>query len=119
MEDKRLKILIVDDEPDVADTLRHILSLRRYAVTTAYRGEEALGILEKEKMDLIILDLMMHGIKGDEVAKIINKKYPDIKIIVVTAYPDAGRMLSQKVRLEGLFIKPFGIQDLCNKLSMA
>ena len=107
---------MVDDEPEIADTLKRCLSVRGYEVARAFSGEEALRTIADEKIDLVILDIMMHGIRGTDVAKIIKDKYPQTKIIVVTAYPDEGNRLSQEVHLEGLFIKPFGVQDFYNKL---
>ncbi len=116
MKDRRIKILVVDDDPEIADTLRHFLSVKGYDVTRAYRGEEALRILENKKVDLVLLDIMMHGIRGTMVAKAIRDRYPNVKIIVVTAYPEEGKKISKDIALEGLFIKPFGVQGLYNKL---
>lgn len=116
MEDKRIKILVVDDEMEIANTIKHFLSVRGHKVTSAFSGEEALSILEKEKFDLILLDIMMHGINGTIVAKKVKDEHPGTKIFVVTAHPTEGMRLSQDVVLDGLFIKPMGIQDLYNKL---
>ena len=110
------KILVVDDEPEIADTLKHFLSVKGYEVIDAYCGKDALRILDNTKVDLILLDIMMHGMRGTTVAKIIRDKYPDIKIMVVTAYPEEGKKVSQHIALEGLFIKPLGIQELYNRL---
>jgi DNA-binding response OmpR family regulator len=116
MQDKKSKILVVDDEPDIADTLRHFLSAKGYDVISALSGEEALHILSEEKVDLILLDIMMPGIKGTEVAKIIKERYPHIKIIIVTGYSDEAEGLSKVHLLDGIFIKPVHIQELYNKL---
>ena len=116
MENKRTKILVVDDESEVLDTLKHFLSVKGYEVMGAYSGKEALRILENKKVDLILLDIMMPGMRGTTIAKIIKDRYPDIKIMVVTAYPEEGRKVSQDIVLEGLFIKPLGTQELYNRL---
>ena len=116
MEDKKIKILVVDDEPEIADILKCSLSVRGYAVERAFSGEEALRIIAGKKIDLVILDIMMHGIRGTDVAKIIKDKYPDTKIIVVTAYPEEGSKLSKEINLAGLYIKPFGLEEFYNKL---
>jgi len=110
------KILIVDDEPDIVDSLKHFLSAKGYEVSGALSAEEALRMLEKEKADLILLDIMLPGIQGSEVARIIKEKYPEIKIIVVTGYPNEIEDLSKGNLLEGAFIKPIRIQELYNKL---
>lgn len=116
MEDKKMNILVIDDEPEIADTLKRCLSVRGYEVDRAFSGEDALRIIADKRIDLVVLDIMMHGIRGTSVAKIIKDKYPDTKIIVVTAYPEEGKKLSEEVQLEGLFIKPFGLQEFYNKL---
>lgn len=116
MEDKKAKILIVDDEPEIVDTLKHFLSLKGYAAIGALCGEEALNILDKENMDIILLDIMMPGLKGTEVAKIVKDKYPSIKVIVLTAYPDKAEVLAKNNLLEGLLLKPVSIQEIYQKL---
>lgn len=116
MLNEKVKILVVDDEPDVADTLKRYLSVRGYQILTAYSGEQALAILETEKVDLVLLDIIMHGLNGEAVAKIIKDKYPDIKVIIVTAHPEAGNRIAGNIALEGLLVKPCGIEDLYSKL---
>ena len=116
MKDEKTKILVVDDESEIADTLKHFLSARGYEVTSAYSGEEALNILKHKSIDLILLDIMLHGTRGTAIAKIIKNNYPQIKIIVVTAYPEEGRKVSQAIALDGLFFKPLAVQELYDKL---
>ena len=116
MKDEKTKILVVDDESEIADTLKHFLSARGYEVTSAYSGEEALNILKHKSIDLVLLDIMMHGMRGTAIAKIIKDRYPQIKIIVVTAYPEEGRKVSRAIALDGLFFKPLGVQELYDKL---
>lgn len=117
MEDKKARILVVDDEPEIVNVLKEFLSLKGYAVTGASSGEEALSVLEKEKADLILLDIRMPGLKGTEVAKIIKDKYPSVKIIILTGFPTDSENLLKENILEGLFVKPVRLQELYNKLS--
>jgi len=119
MEDKKAEILIVDDEPEIVHLLKYYLSSKGYNVVGALNGEEALSILEKEKPDLILLDLMMPGIKGTEVAKIVKEKYPNIKVIIVTGYPDESQNLLKDAKPDSIIVKPLKIQELYNKLSAA
>jgi CheY-like chemotaxis protein len=116
MEDKQAKILIVDDEPEIVSTLKHFFSNKGYEVSGAIDGKQALDILEKEEIGLILLDIMMPGITGSEIAKFVKTKYPSIKLIVVTGYPEEGQKLAQETILDGLFIKPVGINELYVKL---
>jgi two-component system response regulator HydG len=116
MQEEKTKILVVDDETEVVDTLSSFLSRKGYEVNGASSGEEALSILEKESSDLILLDIRLPGMQGTEVARIIKEKYPSIKIIVVTAYSDESQTLYEDNLLEGLIIKPVKLQELYNKL---
>jgi len=116
MEANKLNILIVDDEKDVVEVLKGSLSRKGYEVDGALSGEEALEILKKQETDLILLDIVMPGLKGTEVAKIVKEKYPHTKIMVVTAFPKESEALTQENITEGLFIKPFKLKELYTKL---
>jgi len=111
------KILVIDDEPDVGDFLKHFLSGREYEVLTAYGFDEALAILEKTKFAFVILDLVMNGSSGSALAEIIDQKYPETKIIVITAYVREAIELERRVKVDACFIKPLGLEELYLKLS--
>ncbi len=116
MEEKKIKILVIDDEEEVVNSLRHFFTTKGYDVIGTLSGEEALEILEQEHVDLLLLDIMLPGLKGSQVAKIAKAKYPSLKIIAVTAYPDEGKELVKENVLDGLFIKPVGTNELYIKL---
>lgn len=117
MEDRKAKILVVDDEPDIVDTLKEYLSGKGYEVLGALSGEEALGMLGRENADLILMDIMMPGLKGTDVARIVKQKYPNIKVIILTGYPQETEDLVKNNMLEGIFAKPIKMQELYTKLS--
>jgi len=114
--EKKPKVMVVDDEPEIVENLRNFFSMKGYEVVGAFNGEEALSILEKERADLILLDIMMPGIKGTEVARIVKKKYPDIKLIMLTGFPEEGQRLTRDSIADDLFIKPVGVSELYMKL---
>lgn len=116
MNAEKLKILIVDDEPDIVAVLRDFLTRQGYQVMKALSGEEALDILGRERIDLVLLDLKMPGLKGTDAAKFIKKKYPSVKVIVLTGYPDMSGSLLQENILDAVFIKPVRIQELLKRL---
>jgi CheY-like chemotaxis protein len=113
---KKIQIMVVDDEKDVVDVLKTSLSRKGYEVTAALSGEEALAQLKGQEADLILLDMVMPGLTGTEVARIVKEQYPHTKIVVVTAYPTAIEGLTQEKISEASFIKPFKLQELYAKL---
>jgi len=86
---EQMKILIVDDDPDVLMAISEIFKTRDYQVVTARDGEEALKKLKEERPDLMILDLMMPRMDGFAVCKELQdpswSDYSNIPILVLTA----------------------------------
>ncbi len=80
------KILVLDDEVNIRILLEEELKDEGYDVVPAEDGEEALKILENEKIDLVTVDIDLPGINGLEFAGNARKKLPDLKIILLTAY---------------------------------
>lgn len=86
---KKPKLLFVDDEEMILDDLEEICGfLDRYEFFSASSGQEALDILRKQKIDLVITDIKMPGMSGLELAGIISKNYPSVKILFMTAVTD-------------------------------
>ena len=86
--DNKVKILIVDDDPDIVEAMKVVLESKQYQVAVAKSGEEGLEKVKAEKPDLIILDIMMETKdKGFDVARGLKKdqKYKDIPILMLTA----------------------------------
>lgn len=74
------KILIVDDDPDLILILGHVLNRAGYEVISAESGREGLEKVDKEKPDIVILDIMMPDMNGWEVCRNIKEVYPDIPV---------------------------------------
>jgi DNA-binding NtrC family response regulator len=82
-------ILVVDDEEMLRSLLRKILEKEGYRILPAASAGEALEILSKEDVDLLITDVKMPEMNGFDLLKIVKKKYPGMGAIVMTAYGDA------------------------------
>jgi DNA-binding response OmpR family regulator len=82
------RILIVDDEPALRQTLVRVLQQAGFEGTTAESGEQALAFLSAAEYDLVYLDLRMPGLSGLEVLKRIHGLYPAVPVILFTAQPD-------------------------------
>ena len=83
MPDRRKTVLIVDDDEGMRDTLTAVLR-RDYRVLRAATGEAALQIMEKEDIELMLLDVRLPGISGFEVLKIVKENYPYVEVIVIS-----------------------------------
>lgn len=106
------KILVVDDEKAIVDILKFNLQREGYNVITAFNGEEALQIFEKEKPDLVLLDIMMPKVDGLQVCKIIRNKY-DTPIIMLTARAEeVDKVLGLELGADDFVTKPFSIREL-------
>ena len=112
------KIMVVDNEPDIVDLTRTVLELGGYNVVTAHSGEECLRILEKVKVDLVLLDIMMPGMSGWDVFNRINKKSNNIKVAFMSVL-EISEKRKQVLLDEGVadyIMKPFDKETLLRKV---
>lgn len=117
VEKKVLKVLVVEDEEDIRRLISKLLKEKGYEVVEASRGLEALSLIQKEKIDLIILDAMLPEIHGFEICKKVKSsdKYHHIPIIMISAVYRGWRYAQDLKESYGvdLFIeKPFKLSDL-------
>ena len=111
------KLLIIDDEDDVRLFLEDFLSEREFYVSSAPSAEEGLELMAKNIPDVVLLDLMMPGMDGLECLKQIKKKYPQIKVIMITALNDEAKVaLAKKNGAENYILKPFSLEYLESEL---
>ena len=112
------KIMVVDNEPDIVDLTRTVLELGGYQVVTAYSGEECLRRLEKEKVDLVLLDIMMPGMSGWDVFNRINKKPGNIKVafLSVLEISDKRKQVLLDEGLADYIMKPFDKDSLLDRI---
>jgi DNA-binding response OmpR family regulator len=109
------KVMIVDDEETLTWSMSKSLSKDRdkYQVLVANNGKEALGQLDREKIDLVISDIRMPDINGLDLLVEVKKKYPQTKVIIMTAYgsSDVQKEASRRGSLHYIE-KPFEISDI-------
>jgi len=106
-------ILVVDDEKNTREGLKKFLEARDFDVTTAAGGEEALRQIEKEKPDIVLADLRMPEMDGMTLLEKIEAKYPEISVIVLTAYGTVENAV--KAMKQGAFYyltKPVNLEEL-------
>lgn len=112
-------ILLVDDQEAVVNVGKAILHTLGYTVIMAKNGKEAIEIYErdKEKIDLVILDMIMPGMGGGETYDALKKIKPDIKVILSSGYSLEGQAIRILERgCNGFIQKPFDVSDLSRKI---
>jgi DNA-binding NtrC family response regulator len=83
-------ILVVDDEPLVRESLSEMLSLTGYSASTASNGKQACDILKNTLVDILITDIKMPEMDGNELLRFIKKNHPEIAVIIMTSYGSIG-----------------------------
>ena len=111
------KILVVDDEPDVRETVKIILEQKGYKVYTAADGDECIKKLNKETPDLILLDIMMPGMPIAEVVKKIEKaKIAFMSVVRISEARKKG--LCKQDNVVDFIQKPFDVLDLIQRVNL-
>jgi len=107
------KLLIVDDSADTLRVLQEIceISLENLQVIARQSAQDALELLEHEKVDLILTDIEMPEMSGVELIKHVQEKYATLPIIVITAYQEYDNVL-EEVDVDAVFYKPIIDFDL-------
>jgi CheY-like chemotaxis protein len=110
-------ILVVDDDPDILQTLALCLSTEGYRILVASNGREALAVLEKERPSVILLDLMMPVMDGWQfVAALEERGKRDMPLLILSA-DRAVQGHAHKLRANGHLAKPFDLEDLLVKVA--
>jgi DNA-binding response OmpR family regulator len=113
------KILIVDDEVDLVETVRFPLEMEGYHVLVSYNGEDALNQARKENPDLILLDLMLPKLDGYKVCRLLkfDDRYKHIPILMLTAKTqEKDKALGMETGANEYITKPFEIDHLLKKV---
>ena len=97
------KIMIVDDEETIADTLALIFSSNGYDARTAYSAEQALEMLEVWRPDLAVIDVVLPGMNGIEFAIFLKASYTDVHFLLFSGQPGTGGLLEEAKKKGHLF----------------
>lgn len=110
-----VKVVIADDQELIRESLKIVLGTHEdiQVVATAMDGFEVLKILEREKVDIILMDIRMPGMDGVYCTKIVKEKYPETKIIILTTFDDDDFVFSAlKYGASGYLLKGVGMDEL-------
>ncbi len=113
------RILLAEDNPDVRESLKAMLEMMGYTVTTASSGEEAISLFEEMggDIDLLVADVIMPGMSGKDVAKQIRQKNQAIKVLFISGYDDSV-IHDHDIEREGVVLlqKPFPAKELAKTI---
>ncbi len=113
----RRRILVIEDEPDIARGLRDALEFEQFEVTTAGMGREGIKNLRERGADLVILDLMLPDINGFTVCEEIRQSHPVVPIIMLTARSqETDKIRGLEVGADDYVTKPFSVGELIARI---
>jgi two-component system alkaline phosphatase synthesis response regulator PhoP len=113
------KILVVDDEVDLVETIRFPLEAEGFNVLVAYNGEDALNMARTENPDLILLDIMLPKLDGYKVCRLLkfDERYKNIPIIMLTARAqEKDRIIGMETGADEYITKPFDMDKLLERV---
>lgn len=111
----RKRVLIVDDQKDIVESIRFVLDLEHIECLEAFDGEDALMKAKEERPDLIILDIMLPKINGYKISRLLkfDESYKDIPIIMLTARSQAEDIkLGEETGADEYVTKPFDLEKM-------
>jgi len=114
------KILIVDDEQDIVESLKFVLETSDYICYCAYNGEDGLRLAKEIMPDLIILDVMMPKINGYKISRLLkfDNKYKNIPILMLTARSqEEDKLIGEETGADEYITKPFDLEYVLQKVN--
>ncbi|OGR33096.1 MAG: hypothetical protein A2091_01705, partial [Desulfuromonadales bacterium GWD2_61_12] len=107
------EILVVDDDRELRETMVEILSEAGFTVTAAASGEEALATLARQPFALVLIDMIMPGLSGQEVLPLLKRQAPRAKVIMITAFATVENAVEAMRRgADDYLTKPFKVDEL-------
>ena len=118
--EKKIKLLIVDDEEDFLKSIAERIGMRDFDVTTATEGKLAIKVAKKGKFDVAILDMKMPGMDGMELLQILKKKHKFLEVIILTGYGAIDSAVeATKLGAYSYLEKPYDFEKLLEVLKKA
>jgi DNA-binding NtrC family response regulator len=117
---ENLRVLVVDDEADFLETIVKRLQRRKIDAYGVDGGKKALEIVENERFDVVVLDILMPGMDGIETLKLLKKKKPFIEVIILTGHGSVESGLQgMQFGAFDYIMKPAELDELLEKIQQA
>ena len=118
--DRQLRFLVVDDNEDIRDVFCRLVERAGHVASTAYDGQDAVETLERERFDVMLLDLTMPRMTGVEVVRWLRDRpdvAPELRIVVISAWAGENRAVLQELGITTVMQKPLRIQQLTDLIA--
>ena len=118
--ERQLRFLVVDDNEDIRDVFCRLVERAGHVASTAYNGQDAVETLERERFDVILLDLTMPRMTGVEVVRWLRDRpdvAPDLRIVVISAWASETARSSKNSASRRSLPKPLRIQQLTDLIA--
>ena len=118
--DRQLRFLVVDDNEDIRDVFCRLVERAGHVASTAYDGQDAVDTLERERFDVMLLDLTMPRMTGVEVVRWLRDRpdvAPALRIVVISAWAGENRAVLQELGITTVMQKPLRIQQLTDLIA--
>jgi DNA-binding response OmpR family regulator len=114
---KKTKILVLDDDPDIGTMIKMMLEYKGYSVAVSDRADHAFEVLQNNGIDLIIMDMLLSGVNGTDLCAELKKNNTTshIPLIMISAHPNA-KEICLGAGADEFISKPFDMQDILSKI---
>jgi len=115
--EKKIKILVVDDEENVLDFLKEVVESQGYGFSSARSGKEAMDKIKEARPDLVLLDVVMPGLDGLEVLRLIREEDKGLPVVMLTAYGTSERIKkAMELNISGFIPKGASVKEAVSKI---
>lgn len=119
--DSQKRILVVDDDTDLLRVAVRVLKLHGYDAVGATTYEDALSLTDEHEIDLLLTDVKMPGMDGDELAARLSAAHPDLRVLFTSGYPEqvtspAGSDAVNSIERKHFIEKPYAMSDLARRV---
>ena len=112
-----MRVLVIEDNPDLREYLRVALEAQEHEVLTAAHGQEALAYLNGHRVDAVLTDLFMPEMDGIETVAAVRKLFPDVRVVAMSGRPGVDYLpVARELGVKHTLRKPFDIQELISAL---
>ncbi len=116
----KIKVLVIDDEENIVELMKYNLEINNFEVSIAYNGKDGMLLIQKEKIDLLLLDVMLPDIDGVTILKNLrkNEKSKNLPVIMISAKgEEIDKIIALELGADDYITKPFSVRELIARIN--